>query len=696
MKLISLVTLIVTILTVNISFGQDTELEVREKARNATEAQLLTETSMYTQDQFLYFAEILTDRLLTFNSQSPNYNYRKGFLVLKIRKDYMVAMRHLEIAITDISANYDMYSIKEKSAPADAYFHLATCYHLNEEIDKAEEYYNKFLETSKSKSELLPVARLRIIQCGVARELMAKPTNVLLKNVGSAVNTEFPEYSPVVSLDGSALYFTSRRPWRNDETEGFRDISINQYPEDVYVSYLDFDTSWTEPTRLKFCLPKRHEATSAVSSDERRIYLYEDSTGFGDIYSSDFYLAKFQEIEKLDIKGVNTNAWETHAMMAHDQQALYFVSDREGGYGGRDIYMLKRQNNSWSEPINLGPGINGPYDEDSPFISIDNKTLYFATNGPKSIGGFDIMYSEIAEDGTWPESENLGYPFNSTNDDIFYTTTIDGLKGYMTSFRKDGFGEKDIYEIHNDYLGVEDIAVLKGQIKTVNDKPIPEDFAINVKLTCIDCDEPNSEYTIYPRLRDGVFMTALLPCRTYTLTYVNLTDNKILGSDGFTTECITEYQEIYKELILDVDKRELIIPEDTIVPVTNPNFEPLEFIHYFSYNKNVLNTSEEDLNAFIAKVEEQFNNGRKDITITIYSSASYVPTTTYRTNKNLAHVRAENMQTELMNYVQSSDLLKGKVKIAIGSELVQGPAYERDAANKDKYNPYQYVGLKTN
>ena len=89
----------------------------------------------------------------------------------------------------------------------------------------------------------------------------------------------------------------------------------------------------------------------------------------------------------------------------------------------------------------------------------------------------------------------------------------------FTFFRKDGYGEKDIYEIYNDFLGVRDVAVLKGVIKTVDDKPIPEDFAINVKMVCVDCDNDEQKY-VYTRMRDGIFMTALKPCKTYKLEYM--------------------------------------------------------------------------------------------------------------------------------------------------------------------------------
>lgn len=675
---------------------QYTEESVRELARTANEPQLVTEASMYTQEGFLYLASILVDKLMEKKPDSPNYNYRKGYLLLTIYKDYESAIPLLEKAVTDVDNNYDMYSHKETSAPTDAYFHLATCYHLNEDIDKAEEYYNKFMEVSNRKSELIPLAELRLKQCIQARHFMNNPDDIYLKNIGPAINTEFPEYSPVVSLDGSALYFTSRRPWQDGETEEFKDQAINQYPEDVYVSYLDFDSTWSAPVRLSFCEPRRNEASVSVSMDERQIYLYEDSTGNGDIYQTEFYHAKFQEIEKNDIKDVNTDSWETHCMMSPNKQRFFFVSDRKGGYGGRDIYVMERKKNGkWSKPMNLGPNINTPQDEDSPFISVDNVTLYYSTNGEKSIGGFDIMKSVMGDDSTWQEGVNMGYPFNSTNDDIFYTTTIDGRRGYMTSFRKDGHGEKDIYEIYNDYLGVQDVAILKGVIKTVDDKPIPEDFAINVKLVCVDCDGTGQKY-VYPRLRDGVFMTGLEPCRTYKLEYTDLSDTLIMSEDGFTTLCDTAYQEIYRELLIDVDTRKVVIEEDTILPPVIVNEWPnLEFMHYFDYNKNKLTVKRGDLKDFVKAVEKQLEEGRPNITINIYSSASHVPTKTYKTNENLTKIRAENMKYDLIAHFQSIPELKDKVNVVIVTTVVQGPEYIKDSANKDKYKPYQYVGLKT-
>ena len=678
---------------------QTTEAEVRQTALSNDKNELIMRSSMLMQEGYLYFSEILVDRLIQLDPESPNYNYRKGFLMIEIRKDYQNAIPHLEKAILDTDPNFDMYSSKERSAAVDAYFHLATAYHLNEEISKAEEYYGKFKLTSKKKSELLPVTELRLAQCAEAKRQMANPVNVRLKNMGNAINSQYADYSPVVSFDGSALYYTSRRPWANGETDEYVDPRINQYPEDVYVSYMDFDSTWMEPVRLEFCAPQRNEATVAVSLDERKLYLYEDSTGNGDIYFTDFYQNMFQKIEALPINDVNTKYWETHAMMAHDQKMLFFVSDRPGGLGGRDIYSIsKDEKGKWGSPKNLGSEINGPKDDDAPFIAIDNRTLYFATNDARSIGGFDIMRSELQDDGSWSKAVNLGYPFNSTNDDIFYTTTIDGRRGYMTSFRPDGKGEKDIYEIYNDYLGIKDIAVLKGVVKTSNGEPLPEKFAINVKLVCLNCDENAIDRQVFPRMRDGAFMTGLTPCKSYRLEYTDLATSKQMGSDEFTTLCDTAFQEIYREIIIDIEKGVIVRPPDTVIvlpPVDVVEYKNLEFMHYFGYNKNKLTTDRGDLKDFVKAAEQQLKEGRQRITINIYSSASTVPTKTYSTNENLAKVRAENMKYDLISYFEQNPDLKGKVNVVIVSSEVQGPEYVKDAQDEKKYYPYQYVGLKT-
>lgn len=566
---IHFLTLITALSYTGLLNAQYTEYEVREMVANASEDELVVESSRMLQDNYYYFSEIVVDKLLELNPSSANYNYRKGFMILGSRHDFVAAKPFLEKAVADVDPNYDMYSSKEQSAPTDAYYHMAKCYHFNEELDKAVEYYNKFIASSRKKSELLPKAELGILQCEVAREAMRFPRSAVVKNVGPEINSEYPEYSPVVSLDGKSLYFTSRRPWKNGETESFKDPQYNQYPEDIYSSYSALDT-WTTPNKLDFCNDQNNEATIAVSSDERRVYAYQDVTGGGDIYFSEFSDNKFQTLDVLQIQGINTAYWETHCTVSPDGNSIFFVSDRPGGYGGRDIYrILKLTDGTWSAPFNLGPNINSAYDEESPFIAADNKTMYFASNGPMSMGGFDIFVAIRDAENNWSTPINLGYPINRMDDDLFYTTTIDGLRGYLSSFRVGGYGEKDIYEIQNDYMGVSNVVVLNGALKMIDGSPLP--ITATIKLKCISCGDDAIE--IKPRMRDGAFLTSLQPCKEYELIFMKSATEE-LKRETFSTSCNTEYEEIYRDAFIGNYLFDItVLDKSTGLPISNAKVE---------------------------------------------------------------------------------------------------------------------------
>lgn len=699
MKQILIVTTLLTLTFT--SFSQKspwTEEGVQAIAKNGSEAEIVNQCSMLTQEGYLHYAEYLVDRLLEIKPTSPNYNYRKGFFCLEVRRDYNAATPYLEVAVSKVNPNYDMYSHKELAAPADAYYHLGRCYHLSNKLDLAAANYQKFLENTRNKSELIEQTQLKLKQVEVAAKLFQSPVECTIKNMGERINSKYPEYSSVVSFDGTSIFFTSRRPWLKGESDPYKDPKTNQYKEDVYVSYMDLDSSWTEAEILEFCTPIRNEASVSLSTDERKIYLYEDSTGNGDIYFSDFKNNQFGEIQKLKDNKINTDYWETHASVSPDGELLIFASDRPGGLGGLDLYYCKNTENGWSDPVNMGPTINGPNDDDAPFISVDNRQLYFATNDSRSMGGFDIMISEIQPDGTWEAAKNLGFPFNSTNDDSYYTTTVDGYTGYLTSYRDDGSGEKDIYEIKNNFLGVKGTTVLKGEVLTSDGSLLPDNLIFMAKVTCLDCETGPIKHLLYTRKRDGKFMTGLQPCKTYTLTYYDAADDKVMGEETFKTECTTEYREINKKFLIDPIERIVLFPKDSVENIPDvivTDYVNLELKHYFDYNKNKLSVKRGELKDFVKEVKKQLADGREKITITIESSASYVPTKTYESNDELARLRAENMKYDLLEYFNKNKDTDGKVMVVVSKSVVQGPEYEQDSKDKSKYKPYQYVFLRT-
>lgn len=668
------------------SVAQDfTDGELKELLKTASEAELVELNTLFNVNGHYKYANWTADKLLTFDANSSNYNYRKGYVLLNSTDDFTKSRPYLEKAVDNVSKNYDMISPDEDGAPIDSYYHLGEAYHLSNEIDQAIIYYNKYLTESKKKAPLREKAELKLLQCQVAKKLIDDPVDYKVKNVGPVVNSPMPDYSPVASLDGSAIYFTSRRLRPDSSNMGVIEPGTNIYLEDIYVSYKDFDDNWTEPRIMDFCTVEQNEATVAVSIDERRIYAYMDKDGNGDIYYSDFQVSKFQDLEHLETKGVNTNQWEPHITVSPNGKYRFFASNREGGMGGRDIYRMdKLPNGEWSEPINVGAPINTPYDEDAPFIAIDNSTMYYAHNGPQSMGGFDIFKSEMLDLGGWSVPENLGYPLNSTFDDIYYTTTVDGFTGYLSSFRPGGFGEKDIYEIINTHLGVDDIAVLKGEIETADGSGIPEDIAFTTK--CLTCED-QYEISLFPRISDGTFFASLYPCNEYEITFHYDNAQKEIYKEVFATACDKGYEEIYRHVVLDVPNMTVLDPQDLIT-----SFEPLKMKHFFGYNKNQLDPQKGALKVFLDSMQNQMDRGRTSIELTINSSASKVPTKTFDNNEVLADKRANELKDLLTSYFTSKGMMDS-VKISINKVQVAGPEYNKDYTDIEKYAPYQFASI---
>jgi outer membrane protein OmpA-like peptidoglycan-associated protein len=545
---------LILLFPLNTIFSQYTETEVRNMIGQASEKDLVFNCSRFLQENHYHFAELITNRLLELNPDSPNYNYRKGFIVLGMTRDEVTAIKFLTKATkgSKVQKNYDMYSTGEDAVPADAFFHLGRAYHLDEQFDKAVENYKKFLELTARESELIREAEKRIVQCSVAKKLIAQPQNVNIRNIGPTVNTEFADFSSNISLDGGSLYLTSRRPWSDRSSDNFRDPMLNHFPEDIYQASRNGD-SWKSPDRMGMCKPQFNEATVSVSIDERRVYTYNDKMGIGDIYFSDFKDGKFSEIIPVEFKDVNDEKWwDTHYTVSPDGNLIFFVSDKPGGYGKRDIYFMEKLNGSWSKPENIGGNINTWSDEDAPFMGLDNNTLYFSSNDSSSMGEFDIFMTSRDENGIWSEPVNLGYPINSVGDDIFYTHTADGKKAYFTSFRKGGLGERDIYETDLVVSSVKNVAFLNGQIIHSKGKEIPESSYIIIK--CIDCED-NSENIINPRIRDGVFLSKLDKCKKYELKYFYGPEDKKPLKQSFLTNCTIAYEELKRKVILDEDEK---------------------------------------------------------------------------------------------------------------------------------------------
>jgi outer membrane protein OmpA-like peptidoglycan-associated protein len=194
---------------------------------------------------------------------------------------------------------------------------------------------------------------------------------------------------------------------------------------------------------------------------------------------------------------------------------MFFTSNRPGGFGGRDIWMMKRlPDGKWAKAQNLGDGINTPFDEESPYLHPDGRTLFFSSQGHNTMGGFDVFKSELQEDGTWGEPSNVGYPVNTTGDDVFYYPSLDGKHAYFSSFRKDGKGEQDMYELEFPEEEMRTLALYRGKAKYSNGEVITK---LSIGISKLNQTEEYGSYR--PNHKTGKFLFILPPNETFIVKY---------------------------------------------------------------------------------------------------------------------------------------------------------------------------------
>ena len=384
-----------------------------------------------------------------FNPSNALLNYKIGVSYMKTVEKYK-AVPYLDKAY-----------ILNKNVKNDLAYVLAQAYQFNYEFDKA---IQKYLEYQKTLSAFdkdaigLKVER-QITECRNAKDFMKNPVNVKITNLGAVVNSRYPEYSPIVNADQSIMFFTARKP----NTTGHGMAWDGKYYEDIYLTHND-NGIWSEPKNPGRPLnTKIHDAIGGLSLDGKTLLTYKvTNSDHGDIYISKLKGDKYTKPKRLN-SNINTPYHESSATFSPDGKTLYFVSDREGGFGGRDIWMSQMDSRGeWGKAVNLGQTVNTSYNEEGVFMQGDGKTLYFSSQGHNSMGGYDIFKTTLV-DGKWTEPVNLGYPINTPDDDVFFSITQDGRHGYYSSGKKGGYGDQDIYEIEFRDVKIQTIAV-KGRI----------------------------------------------------------------------------------------------------------------------------------------------------------------------------------------------------------------------------------------
>jgi len=427
----------------------------------------------------------------------------------------------------------------------------------NEAKRDAEDYLTAHNDTATLQNN---AAKGIIEKAKVALDIKQRPIAITLRNMGSDINSANEEYINSVTADEQTLIFTRK-------TKGEK---IRPPLEKLYIAHKD-SLGWkTSP--LQFDSPIAVNAGAlCVSPDGQTIWftICGANDGFGscDLYVSQRQKDNWSQPQNLGAT-INSTSWDTQPSISSDGKQLYFVSTRPGGIGGSDIWCATRQSDGeWGLPVDLGEPVNTTADEYSPFIHPDGKTLYFASKGHQGMGGSDLFMTKLQPDGKWMNPINLGYPINTSGDEISLIVNPKGDKGYISSTQKGGLGGFDIYSFTLPMaIRPEPMTYAKGIVTDAETKaPLPARFELT------NLASGKVENSAYSSADDGSFLICIQPGKDYSLTVTH--PGYLFYSQHFA---LSEIKEASKPYILSIQLQR--IKKDNAVILNNIFFETGSYV----------------------------------------------------------------------------------------------------------------------
>lgn len=478
------------------------------------------------------------DDFLNLYSEEPNndkYAYNVAVCYLNINGTKTKAVPYLERIVRH-----------DKHDPNADYL-LGRAYHYASRFDEAIASFNKFKTNGKGTAQNLKDVDHQIQYCHNAKELVKFPSDVKLENLGAPVNSEYNDHYAFIPFDESFVIFNTNRPEKNAYKE-----ENGEYKNSIYVSeVVEGDYQKAYLIGAPICKGNSGEEVIGLSANGRTMLIYmKDVKGGGNIYISEKdENGVFKKPVLLD-KNINTPADEIAASLTAEGDMIYFASNRPGGFGGIDIYMSRKQpNGSWSLPTNLGEAINTIYDEDFPNISQDGNTLFFSSKGHTSMGGYDIFKVTKNEDNQkWENAKNIGYPVNTTGDDMNFRSSKNARYGYISQIREGGLGDFDIYRVIFSEVEPE-LSVLKGNVISEDGSQINYP---DVMMTVTNTKTKEMVGTYLPNANTGKYVM-ILPPGNYTMD-VELFGFKIASRKLEIKDKISYQSEIELDIKLQVQK----------------------------------------------------------------------------------------------------------------------------------------------
>lgn len=388
------------------------------------------------------------------------------------------------------------------------YYSLGEACFLTGEYDNAKKYIERFLDLEKADANMIRAARKIYTNTVFAAEAIKHPVAFNPIPLPEVINAGPLQYFPVLTADQETLIFTSRAG------------SAPGFDEDIFISKKNDQGRWTIPEPIsRFINTSNNEGTCSISADGKIMIFTccQGRLGYGscDLYISTHYGEDWTFPVNLG-RNVNSPNWDSQPSLSADGRKLFFVSDRPGGLGKRDLWVSNMDaNGDWQPAVNLGPGVNTAEDEISPFIHVNGETLYFASKGYPGFGGYDLYFTDY-KNGSWSEPKNLGYPVNNSDDQVSLFVTADGKSAYYSqdTYTSEGYPLSKIYQfdIPPEISVSRKSMYVKGRIY---DKQTLEPLAASVELLDLNLDSLSEK--VYSDSLFGEYMMVLTQGSEYAL-----------------------------------------------------------------------------------------------------------------------------------------------------------------------------------
>ena len=353
--------------------------------------------------------------------------------------------RFIDAQIQWAAVHYDMKNFEtaetgfEKVLKIDSNYKKKVMYTLAlaemklKKFDEANAHFQSYLDSKPNNDILEKKAQKQIRNCKFMKDAYANPVPYKPQSLGENINTKLPEYLPSLTADGERLVYTARI-----------------YGQEDFLMSTKKNGVWQKGVPLGGVNTELNEGAQSISPDGKFIVYTacgrKDGYGSCDLYYSEVRDGRWTPPANIGAP-INSRAWESQPSISADGRALYFTSNRKGGFGGKDIWVSYRQKNGkWGNPKNLGNVINSEYNDQSPFIHQDNQTLYFMSDGHPGMGGSDLFFARKKNEKEWFTPKNLGYPINTEASEGAMILSLDGKTGYFASDIKNIKAGESVFE----------------------------------------------------------------------------------------------------------------------------------------------------------------------------------------------------------------------------------------------------------